>query len=76
MTLRLVNTGKETHMLAVAPVPAGYTTSAFLDSLSRLHIAPNTTFWSGVDVVSPGDTAVVTAFFFIATSCRPLVASS
>lgn len=63
MTLRLVNTGKETHMLAVAPVPAGYTTSAFLDSLARLHIAPNTTFWSGVDVVSPGDTAVVTAFF-------------
>lgn len=63
VTLRLVNTGKETHMLAVAPVPAGYTTSAFVDSLVRLHIAPNTTFWSGVDVVSPGDTAVVTAFF-------------
>ena len=50
-------------MLAVAPIPAGYTTSGFVDSLVHLHIAPNTTFWSGVDVVSPGDTAVITAFF-------------
>ena len=63
LTLRLVNTGKETHMLAVAPIPAGYTTSGFVDSLVHLHIARNTTWWSGVDVVSPGDTAVITAFF-------------
>jgi len=63
LTLRLVNTGNETHMLAVAPIPAGYTTSGFVDSLVHLHIAPNTAWWSGVDVVSPGDTAVMTAFF-------------
>ena len=50
-------------MLAVAPVPTGYTTSGFVDSLVHLRIPPNTTWWSGVDVVSPGDTAVVTAFF-------------
>jgi hypothetical protein len=57
LTFRLVNTGRETHMLAVARVPAGSTTADFVDSLVRVHIAPNTTFWSGVDVVSPGDTA-------------------
>lgn len=63
LTLRLVNAGKETHMLAIAPVPSGYTTSGFVDSLVHLHLAPNTTFWPGVDVVSPGDTAVTTSFF-------------
>jgi hypothetical protein len=63
LTLRLVNTGQETHMLAVAPIPTGYTTSGFVDSLVHLRIAPNTTWWSGVDVVSPGDTAVITVFF-------------
>lgn len=63
LTLRLVNTGKETHMLAVAPTPAGYTTSGFVDSLVHLRIAPNTTWWSGVGVVSPGDTAAISAFF-------------
>jgi hypothetical protein len=63
LTLRLVNTGKETHMLAIAPVPSGYTTSGFVDSLVHLHLGPNPTFWPGVDVVSPGDTAVTTVFF-------------
>jgi len=63
LTLRLVNAGKETHMLSVAPIPPGYTTSGFVDSLVHLHIAPNTRWRSGVDVVSPGDTAVVSAFF-------------
>lgn len=50
-------------MLAVAPVPAGYTVSGFVDSLVHLRIPPTTRWWSGVDVVSPGDTAVITAFF-------------
>jgi hypothetical protein len=63
LTLRLANVGKETHMLSVARIPTGYTPAAFVDSLVHLRIAPTTTWWSGVDVVSPGDTAVVTAFF-------------
>src|SRR5690349_15170544 len=63
LTLRLVNAGKETHMLSVARIPAGYSPAAFVDSLVHLRIPPATTWWSGVDVVSPGDTAVVTAFF-------------
>jgi hypothetical protein len=63
LTLRLVNAGKETHMLSVARIPAGYSPAAFVDSLVHLRIPPATTWWSGVDVVTPGDTAVVTAFF-------------
>lgn len=50
-------------MLAVARIPAGYTASGFVDSLVHLRVASQTTWWSGLDVVSPGDTAVITAFF-------------
>ena len=63
LTLRLANVGRETHMLSVARIPAGYSPAAFVDSLVHLRIPAATTWWSGVDVVSPGDTAVVTAFF-------------
>jgi hypothetical protein len=63
LRLRLVNAGRETHMLSVARIPAGYSPAAFVDSLVHLRIPPATIWWSGVDVVSPGDTAVVTAFF-------------
>jgi hypothetical protein len=62
LTFRMPNSGHETHMLAIASVPNGYTVSAFIDSLVHAHIGHDTKFWAGVDVVSPGDTGVVTVF--------------
>ena len=62
LTFRLANAGQETHMLSIATVPDGYTSSAFMDSLVHAHVPPHTKFWAGVDVVSPGDTGVVSVF--------------
>ena len=62
LTFRLANTGQETHMLSIASVPQGYTTSAFIDSLVHQRLPDDTKFWPGVDVVSRGDTGVVSSF--------------
>lgn len=62
LTFRMSNSGNETHMLAIASVPAGYTTASFTDSIVNSHLPQNTQFWAGVDVVSPGDTGVVSVF--------------
>lgn len=62
LTFRMANDGRETHMLAIAAVPDGYTAPAFIDSLVRQKLPPATKFWAGVDVVSPGDSGVVTVF--------------
>ena len=63
LTLRLVNIGTEQHMLSVVPVPSGYTIAMLTDSLVHLHMPANAKSSPGVDVVSPGDTAAVTAYF-------------
>jgi hypothetical protein len=62
LTFRLANGGHETHMLSIASVPDRYTVAAFIDSLVRMKLPSGTKFWSGVDVVSPGDTGVVSVF--------------
>lgn len=62
LTFRLANAGNETHMLSIASVPAGYTTSTFMDSIVNSRLPRDTKFWAGVDVVSPGDTGVVSVF--------------
>ena len=62
LTFRMPNDGRETHMLAIAAVPRGYTVPAFTDSLVRQKLPNGTKFWPGVDVVSPGDSGVVTVF--------------
>ncbi len=62
LTFRMANAGQETHMLSIASVPTGYTTAAFVDSLTHLHVPHDTRFWAGVDVVSPRDTGVVSVF--------------
>jgi len=63
LTLRLVNTGTEQHMLSVIPVPSGYTAATLTDSMVHLHVPGNAKSLPGVDVVSPGDTGAVTAYF-------------
>jgi hypothetical protein len=63
MTLRLANRGGEQHMLGVLAVPNGYTPATFVDSLVRQHLPQTVKGWAGVDVVSPGDTAVISAYF-------------
>ena len=63
VTLRLANRGSEQHMLGVLAVPVGYTPATFVDSLVHQHIPPDVKGWAGVDVVSPGDTAIVSAYF-------------
>lgn len=62
LTFRMPNAGHETHMLAIASVPNGYTAPAFIDSLVHAKLPRATRFWAGVDVVSPGDTGVVAVF--------------
>lgn len=62
LTFRLSNSGSETHMLSIASVPEGYTTAALEDSIVNLHLPKDARFWAGVDVVSPGDTGVVSVF--------------
>jgi hypothetical protein len=62
LTFRLVNGGQETHMLSIARVADGHTTAAVIDSLVHQHLPAGITFWPGVDVVSRGDTGVVTSF--------------
>ena len=63
VTLRLANRGSEQHMLGVLAIPTGYTPATIVDSLVRQHIPPEVKGWAGVDVVSPGDTAVIAAYF-------------
>lgn len=63
VTLRVANRGGEQHMLGVLAVPNGYTAATFVDSLVRQHIPQDVKSWAGVDVVSPGDTAVISAYF-------------
>jgi hypothetical protein len=63
LILRLANRGSEQHMLGVLAVPNGYTSATFVDSIVHLHVPPDVKSWAGVDVVSPGDTAVVSAYF-------------
>jgi hypothetical protein len=62
LTFRMANAGHETHMLSITSVPDGYTTSAFVDSAVRMRLSPSNKWWAGVDVVSPGDTGVVSVF--------------
>ncbi|MEO7040821.1 MAG: hypothetical protein ABI035_01020 [Gemmatimonadaceae bacterium] len=62
LTFRMANAGEETHMLSIASVPGGYMTSTFIDSLVHARLPLHTKFWAGVDVVSPGDTGVVSVF--------------
>lgn len=63
LSFRMANDGHETHMLSIAGVPDGYTTSAFVDSALHMRLSPSTTkWWAGVDVVSPGDTGSVSVF--------------
>lgn len=62
LTFRMANSGHETHMLSIASVPDGYTVAAFTDSLVRMRLPRTTKFWAGVDVVSPGDSGVVSVF--------------
>jgi len=63
LTLRLVNTGNEQHMLSVVQVPPGYTAATLTDSMVHLHTPADVKSSPGVDVVSPGDTGTVTAYF-------------
>lgn len=63
VTLRLANRGSEQHMLGVLAVPDGYTPAMFVDSLMHQHIPQDVKGWAGIDVVSPGDTAVVSVYF-------------
>jgi hypothetical protein len=63
VTLRLANRGTEQHMLGVLAVPAGYTAGSLVDSIVHLHVPQNAKSWAGVDVVSPGDTATISAVF-------------
>ena len=62
VTFRLANTGREQHMLAVLAVPPELSQYALMDSLSHGHFPSDVPVGSGVNNVSPGDTAVVTVF--------------
>lgn len=50
-------------MLGVLAVPDGYTPATFVDSMVHLHTPQNAKSWAGVDVVSPNDTAAISAYF-------------
>ena len=62
VTFRLANIGREQHMLAVLPVPPELSQYALMDSLSHGHFPRDLPVGTGVNNVSPGDTAVVTVF--------------
>ena len=63
LTLRLVNAGKEVHMLGIGRVPFGHSAHAVLDAIAHDRPVPETSDWGGPNAVSPGDTATVTLFF-------------
>jgi uncharacterized cupredoxin-like copper-binding protein len=63
LTLRLVNAGKEVHMLGIGRVPFGHSAHAVLDAIAHGRPVPETSDWGGPNAVSPGDTATVTLFF-------------
>jgi hypothetical protein len=50
-------------MLGVLAVPTGSTPATFVDSLVRQHLPQDVKSWAGVDVISAGDTAVISAYF-------------
>jgi hypothetical protein len=63
LRVRMVNVGRELHMLGIERVPAGHSAREIVDSLTRGRPAPEGQDWGGPNVVSPGDTATATLFF-------------
>jgi hypothetical protein len=63
LTIRLVNAGREVHMLGIGRVPSGHSARAVLDAIAHDRTVPEVSDWGGPNVVSPGDTATVTMFF-------------
>lgn len=60
VTIRMVNHGRELHMLAMASVPRGYTTAAVIDSLlHRGHLPDDMREWGGPNAVAPGESGTV-----------------
>ena len=62
VNIRMINAGRELHMLATFSVPHGYTVTTLLDSLLHGHFSPNVQEWGGPNAVAPGDTGVVSLF--------------
>ena len=62
VNFRMINAGRELHMLATFSVPHGYTAATLLDSLLHGHFPPNVQEWGGPNAVAPGDTGVVSLF--------------
>jgi len=63
LRVRMINAGRELHMLGIERVPAGRSAREVVDSLARGRPAPEGQDWGGPNVVSPGDTATATLFF-------------
>jgi hypothetical protein len=63
LTVRMVNAGREMHMLGIGRVPAGHSAREVLGALLHGRPAPETQDWGGPNAASPGDTATVALFF-------------
>ncbi len=62
LTLKMVNGGHELHMLAIAHVPRGFTAASLIDSLIHNRYIPPISEVGGPNVISSGNSAVVTVF--------------
>ena len=62
LRMRMVNAGKELHMLAIADVPRGYTTATLIDSLLHNRAVGHMQNWGGVNATGPDDTSSVSVF--------------
>jgi hypothetical protein len=62
VTIKMANAGKELHMIAVANVPAGITTTGMLDSLMKGPLPKKSVEWGGPNATAAGDSTAVTMF--------------
>ena len=63
LTVRMVNAGREVHMLGIARVPVGHSARDIIDSIARNRPTPAAQDWGGPNAVGPGDTATAGLFF-------------
>ena len=62
LTVKMVNAGRELHMLATFDVPKGYTASTLIDSLTHGKVPADLREWGGPNAVAPGDTTTTSLF--------------
>lgn len=62
VTIRMVNRGRELHMLAMFNVPRGFSSATMIDSMVHGHFLSGAHEWGGPNAVAPGASGTVMVY--------------